>query len=148
NGHERASGRRQRVRDRAESRVRRDPLPGGEVWTDELRIVERRAQQPLEDHALRRGLRLELELDPGQMVERRDERTLGKVLEREPPPFLFLTGRPCAGREALECLEPRVAKPSGLFAPETVLLDRLTVEQQRDRYELGRTSQWRLASTA
>src|SRR5207245_2773792 len=107
-----------------------------------------RTEEPFEDHTGRGRLRLQLELNSREMVERRDDRPGRQILQRKAPPLLLLAGRPGIRGETLEGLEAGLAQPLRLTAPETVLLDHFVVEQQRDRCECRRTSQWRLASGA
>src|SRR2546430_11072545 len=71
---------------------------------------------------------------------------VGRSLKGTPPPLLLLAGRPGFRREPPLSLEARLAQPLGLFAPKTVLLDHFGVEQQRNGYELCRTSQSHPAS--
>src|SRR5436305_1940209 len=114
----------------------------------ERRVVERGAGQSFEDDARRDRVRLELELDARQMVERRGERTGRKAAQREAPPLFLLAARPGLRGEPLERVESRLAEPVRLAPPETVLLDRFAVEQQRDLGERRRASQWHPASGA
>ena len=145
---ERAARRPKRVRERAEGGVGGDPVAGSDVGPDQLGIVQRCAEKTFEYHTGRGRFRLELELNPWEMVERRDNRPGGQILQRESPPLFLLACWPGIRGETVECLEARLAQPLRLTAPETVLLDHSVVEQQRDLCECGRTSQWRLASGA
>jgi hypothetical protein len=128
-----APGRPQRARDRAEGGMRRHALRRGvEPAPHQIGMVERRAQQPLEDDPGRRRVGLEAEGDARKMIERRDERAGGHAFQGEPPPLLLFAGRPGLLGESGGRGHPRRAQPGRLAAPLTELLDRVPVEQQRD----------------
>jgi len=129
----------ERIRERAERGVTRDPIAGGQPSLHEVRVLFRNALHPIEDQTVtRRAQRNRSVL--ARRMRRADEVSESgsrQILERKAAPLFFVSRRKAGAQVSLEGRQTVLEQPLRLAPPNTEPLDRFAVERQCRRGRLG-----------